>query len=126
LHSDLDKQDVLAAFIAEGHMVRHMRRMRALYAGRREVLLQRLREDFADRLAIVPSAAGLHICAHSHSIEHTEAVVNRARQQGMKIDSLQRFYVRAQRRPGILFGYGSIDATQIPKGLALLDRLWRS
>ena len=125
-HSDIDKQEVLAAFIAEGHMARHMRRMRARYGERRELLLRCLRENFADRLSIVLSAAGLHICAHTRSGKETETIVDRARQNGMRIESLRRFQLDTRSRPGMIFGYGAIEVAQIPKALVLLDRLWRA
>src|SRR5215211_5883732 len=38
-HSPILEQVVLADFIAEGHFLRHIRRMRALYAERQAVLL---------------------------------------------------------------------------------------
>jgi GntR family transcriptional regulator/MocR family aminotransferase len=124
-HSDIDKQDVLAAFITEGHLARHMRRMRRVYGERREVLLRSLRTDFANRLAIVPSLAGLHVCAHARPAMNLETIVERARREGMKIESLRRFYCQTESRPGMLFGYGAMEASQIPRALALLDRLWQ-
>lgn len=123
-HSDVDRQDVLAAFISEGHLARHMRRMRAVYRARREALLQGLRANFADRLDVVPSTAGLHLCAHVRDGTDTEALLERARQAGLRIESLRRFQIDARARAGLVFGYGAIEAAQIPKALALLDRLW--
>jgi GntR family transcriptional regulator/MocR family aminotransferase len=41
-HCDTMTQAVLASFIAEGHLARHVRRMRAEYAARREALLEGL------------------------------------------------------------------------------------
>jgi GntR family transcriptional regulator/MocR family aminotransferase len=123
-HSDVDRQDVLAAFISEGHLARHMRRMRGVYGARRELLLNELRQTFADRLDIVPSTAGLHLCARARLGYDTEALVERARQNGLRIESLRRFQIERRARPGLIFGYGAIDAAQIPKGLSLLQRLW--
>jgi GntR family transcriptional regulator/MocR family aminotransferase len=123
-HSDIDRQDVLAAFISEGHLARHMRRMRSVYGTRRELLLKELGQTFADRLHTVPGTAGLHVCAHARSGHDTESLVERARHNGLRIESLRRFQIDRRGRPGLLFGYGAIDATQIPRGLNLLDRLW--
>ncbi|MDZ7865072.1 hypothetical protein [Acidovorax sp.] len=37
-HAPGDTQDVLARFITEGHLLRHLRRMRELYPQRQQVL----------------------------------------------------------------------------------------
>jgi len=47
------------AFIAEGHLARHVRRMRKVYAERRTSLLDALQEHCCDLLDPVPASAGL-------------------------------------------------------------------
>lgn len=66
-------QDTLAAFIEEGHLARHVRRMRSLYAARRAALLDGLRTHFSGWLDPVPSAAGLHLCALADASVDMEA-----------------------------------------------------
>src|SRR5439155_25467161 len=55
------EQEVLAEFIAEGHFERHLRRMRVLYAARRRILLDALRQAFGDRVDVIGAEAGLHV-----------------------------------------------------------------
>lgn len=50
----------LKDFIADGHLERHIRRMRRLYGRRREVLLQSLRRDLAGAATVYGDAAGMH------------------------------------------------------------------
>jgi GntR family transcriptional regulator / MocR family aminotransferase len=54
-------QQVLSDFIGEGHFERHLRRMRRLYQGRRDTLLQALRTHFGDELTPGGDGAGLHL-----------------------------------------------------------------
>ena len=55
-------QHVLADFIAEGYFASHVRRMRLLYARRRQILLHALKDEAADclRLACAPSGNAPH------------------------------------------------------------------
>jgi len=62
-HSPALPQLALASFIAEGHLVRHVRRMRKIYRKRRATLETALAVHTAEWLTPVPSAAGLHLSA---------------------------------------------------------------
>ena len=50
-------QRAVAAFMAEGHYLRHLRRMKRIYAVRRDALATCLREMAHDGVAIAGSAA---------------------------------------------------------------------
>src|SRR5215469_3508149 len=54
------EQAVLADFLGEGHMERHIRRMHRLYGLRREALLDSLHKHFGDRAKVLGDAAGMH------------------------------------------------------------------
>jgi GntR family transcriptional regulator/MocR family aminotransferase len=118
-------QETLAAFIAEGHLARHVRRMRTVYGARRRVLLDGLRKDFSEWLRPVPAAAGLHLTALADPSVDIEALVERARKRDVGISSLRRFEFDARgRRPqGLVFGYGALDERGIAEGLARLGKL---
>src|SRR4051794_36658180 len=59
LLSPFVNQHALAAFITDGHLARHIRKMRAIYSQRRRVLL----DGLPGWLHPIPSFAGLHIAA---------------------------------------------------------------
>src|SRR4030095_13892990 len=56
-------QGTLGAFIEEGHLARHVRKMREVYRTRHEVLLEGLRRHFGRWLEPVPSMGGMHPAA---------------------------------------------------------------
>jgi len=120
-HCDSLVQDTLAAFIAEGHLVRHVRKMRQIYAARRQRLLEGL-QAFDDWLQPVPSAAGLHMAALFTSPTQADTIAERARQQDIGVQSLRAFY-SGKPKSGLVFGYGTIGETAIAEGLARLRRL---
>lgn len=122
-HSDVLTQETLAAFIAEGHLARHVRKMRGLYAVRRQRLIDGLHDDFTPWLAAVPGAAGLHVAALTRPGINPHAIVQRAQQAQIRIAA---FGVPGHARSGprgLLFGYGAINEDAIGQGLASLRRL---
>src|SRR5262245_55644905 len=60
-HTPLVEQAALADFLREGHLERHVRRMRRLYKRRREVLLDAIDRQFGSRALVRGDAAGLHV-----------------------------------------------------------------
>jgi len=117
-------QHALAAFIAEGHLARHIRRMRSVYSQRRRQLLDGLQRDFARWLRPIPSFAGLHIAALLGDSEDADAVVTRARDLGVGVGSVGSYCVGRPDIQGLIFGYGAIAEHDITGGLSELRRLW--
>jgi GntR family transcriptional regulator/MocR family aminotransferase len=115
-------QDTLAAFIAEGHMARHVRKMRGVYAERRAVMLAALNEDFQHVLTPVDSAAGLHLAALSKPGIDADTLVARALKDSVRFYSLSTFSPAERGKSGFVFGYGALDVESIEAGLARLRR----
>lgn len=117
-------QQTLAQFISEGHLARHVRRMRQVYAGRRALLLDGLRQQLGPWLTAVPSAAGLHLAALMPPEIHAAAVVEQARQSGVGVYSLRDFQVGRVGKSGLVFGFGEITEREITEGLSRLRRIF--
>src|SRR5262249_16009440 len=52
-----------AAFMEEGHLLKHVRRVRQIYKKRRLHLIENLRLEFEGILEVLPSSYGMHVCA---------------------------------------------------------------
>jgi GntR family transcriptional regulator/MocR family aminotransferase len=115
-------QETLASFIGEGHLARHVRRMRQIYGGRREALLEGLEKHLRAELAPVPSAAGLHLAAFTQSPVDADRIVERATHLGTGVYSLRRFQIGRTGRSGLVFGYSSLTEREINEGLIRLAR----
>ncbi len=63
-HPSSIAQAALVDFIGEGHLAAHIRRMRALYGERQAALIAAVRGRLGERLALAPSAAGMHLVGH--------------------------------------------------------------
>jgi GntR family transcriptional regulator/MocR family aminotransferase len=72
-HSPAASQLALASFIREGHLARHIRKMRRLYALRRARIINAIGPG--GRLRLLPSAAGLHVGATLRSGKPLDDVI---------------------------------------------------
>ncbi|MCO5396836.1 PLP-dependent aminotransferase family protein [Ralstonia soli] len=107
-------QAVLADFIAEGHFVSHIRRMRGVYAQRREALLASIANEFGEALPVHDGASGLHLVLGLPAGTDDVAVANRALANDVVTRPLSRYYQDETRRePGLLLGYGHVETEHI-------------
>jgi len=119
-------QAVLADFIAEGHFVAHIRRMRQLYARRRQALLGAIRQHFGEQLPIHDGAAGLHLVLGLPPGSNDLAVSEQAMRAGVLTRPLSQYYRGAAPQPGLLLGYAHVDEADIPRHFATLAQVIRS
>ena len=124
-HSPLMAQDILAAFISEGHLARHVRKMRKIYSERREVLQHALEQFCGNRLRVLGIGAGLHLAAYLSGPVSASALIGRAREAGIALDAIQRFAVADRKSDGLVFGYGAIGSDRIGDAVRRLARLTR-
>jgi GntR family transcriptional regulator/MocR family aminotransferase len=123
-HQPVLEQDALAAFIIEGHMARHVRKMRKLYAERRELILSGLQAHFSQWLEPIPASGGMHLTALAREALDYDAIALSARQRGMDVRSLQTFSSSGSGQKGLIFGYGATAPEAISDGLLQLRRLF--
>jgi len=115
-HSDALMQNVLAAFILDGHLVRHVRRMRSIYAARRMALLRGIERHLSEWLAPIPSEVGLHLAARIRDRRLAPRVFACAAEHLPGAHSIAEYATRPL-HPALALGYGVIDAPEIPRAL---------
>ncbi len=121
-HCDTITQSVLAAFIRDGHLARHVRRMQSIYAARREALLDGLHHELGRWLEPIPSEAGLHLAARIRAPQLASAIFTQARRHAPGAQSTAEYSMTPPDRPALAFGYGVIDAGDITMALSRLRR----
>jgi GntR family transcriptional regulator/MocR family aminotransferase len=116
-------QAAVADFIAEGHLLRHVRRMRGEYAERRRVLEQMLKRHLGERAQIFPAIAGLHLAVGLPGVD-TDELTRRAWGAGVGVEPLSRYWLGdGGGVPGLVLGYGSITAARIPEAVRRLAKV---
>jgi GntR family transcriptional regulator/MocR family aminotransferase len=117
-------QAVLAEFIADGYLGTHIRRMRSLYAERRERLMAAVRSRYGDSLPVLGSAAGLHLVLELPQLKDDLAVSRQAQQQGVLSRALSGYYSSARSaRAGLILGYACVPQAQIEPAFAQLSQV---
>ncbi|GEP58084.1 MocR-like pyridoxine biosynthesis transcription factor PdxR [Reyranella soli] len=107
------QQEVLAEFIAQGHLSSHIRRMRTLYRDQRDRLVATLRRRAGDRLDVEPPDQGMHLVAYLRPGLSDTAVERAALADGVVVRALSRLYVKARPRQGLLLGFSGYPAAAI-------------
>jgi GntR family transcriptional regulator/MocR family aminotransferase len=119
-HSSTPIQAMVAAFITEGRLTRHVRKMRQIYRRRRAVLLEILARDLAPWLTPIPSLYGMHVAAEARAGLDLEAVAASLARRNIWLHTLRRYYLGPPTRAGLVFGYGVADEQALRQGLAAL------
>jgi GntR family transcriptional regulator/MocR family aminotransferase len=109
-------QAATADFLAEGHLARHVRRMRRLYAERREAVLGALAERASAELVVTPRGGGLHVLARfaPGRQRSDQDVVRRANALRLSPTPLSVCFSRVPRRggSGLLLGFAGLHSAR--------------
>jgi len=109
-------QDALAHCILDGHLARYVRRMRKLYADRRQVMLDAFAQDLSPWLQPIPSEAGIHVAARFHAPAdnaRAQAIVAKVRRHAPGAQTIGAFALGTAPDMGVVFGLGCIEAAAI-------------
>lgn len=121
-HCSTPIQIGVAEFIAEGHLTRHVRKMRGVYQERRQLLLSSLTGELKNWLTPVPSLYGMHVAALAHDDLDIEALGRILHRDNVKLHSLRRYYLGEAIQGGVVFGYGAVTIAEMTKGLSILAK----
>lgn len=117
-HAPVLTQAALADFITEGHLARHIRKMRRDYAARHDILTAALNHHFGDRLRIFEAHAGVHLATRTETAAEADSLRRAAEGRNVRIDDLNAYSLRDGGPPGLVFGYGLIPRDQIEPAIA--------
>jgi GntR family transcriptional regulator/MocR family aminotransferase len=106
-------QHAFADFISRGELDRHLRRMRAHYRRRRDLLVRALADDLPEAL-VRGVAAGLHATAQLPDHYDEQAIIDAARRRRIDLTTMRDFWMApAGRPPTLLLGYAQLPEAAI-------------
>ncbi|KVG65218.1 PLP-dependent aminotransferase family protein [Burkholderia pseudomultivorans] len=113
-HAPTADQHVLAAFIAEGHLDRHIRRVRGVYAEQRALLIDTLAARLPrERAWVQPGDQGMHVVLWlADGIDDLD-VVARAADAGIAVRAVSPMFAPGTARPGLVLGFGGFGRAQL-------------
>src|SRR5262249_37216374 len=114
-------QRAVLALIAAGDLERHIRRMRHEYARRRAVLAAAFGDGAARRG--LGGKAGVHMVLPA--TQDPGAVATAARERGVAVSTLERYYAGPPVTKGLLLGYGGCPLADVARACQVLTSILR-
>ena len=118
-HCPTVEQAVLAEFIADGHLARHIRRMRMLYWERQNILLENLHRELAGALEVRAHEAGMHVVGWLKGVRDS-VISRRARDLGVDAPALTTYREKTGGRSGLVLGYAAYSGVQLRQAVTTL------
>jgi GntR family transcriptional regulator/MocR family aminotransferase len=119
-HPPVMAQFALAGLLEDGTIDRHLRRAGRIYTQRYQILRAALAGPLSPWLSALPAQAGLHLTALLPGPGDEEKVQAAAAARGIATTGLSQYFHARPARPGLVIGFGAIDAAALPAALAEL------
>lgn len=114
------EQHAFADFLKRGELDRHLRRMRARYRLRRDVLVEAL-ADALPQATVHGIAAGLHATVRLPDTYDEGAIREHAERRGIRLDVMTDYRTASTGPPTLLLGYAQITESAIRAGVRELE-----
>ncbi|WP_211100585.1 MocR-like pyridoxine biosynthesis transcription factor PdxR [Acuticoccus sediminis] len=118
-------QSIVADFIAEGHFSSHLRRMRDLYRGRRDALMDAADRHLGGMLALSPTDTGFHTIGLLPPGLDERTVAEAVKTAGLAMAPLSRFALSPLAVQGLTLGFSAVSPQEIDRGVARLAEVLR-
>jgi GntR family transcriptional regulator/MocR family aminotransferase len=115
-------QAVLCDFIVDGHLARHLRRMRNLYAGRLAALIEGGKQHLSGLLELSNVRAGLYTIGYLKNGMASRQAETLAAAQGIEVLAADRYTLRRPDPKALVLGFAAFDGTEIRQGLVRLAK----
>ncbi len=125
-------QHIVSRFIRDGHYERHLNKMRALYKGRHDALIDALK-PLAAHCRISGEHAGVHLLINFHDGKTEAELIERAKDKGVLVYGLSDYRIggsTGQEAKGkmqeatIVLGYAGLTEEQIKEAAEILVSCW--
>jgi GntR family transcriptional regulator / MocR family aminotransferase len=115
-------QSVLCDFIVEGHLGRHIRRMRELYAGRLDALMEAGRRHLKGAMEIGRVRAGLYTAGFLQNEMSSQEAEAALVEHGVESLGMHRFALNGGDPRGVVLGFAAFDEKEIRRGVLQMAR----
>ena len=119
-HSSPIDQATLARFITEGFFLSHIKRMRKIYAERRDFFIQQFNDLLGAHFILQVPEAGLNIVAWLKRESDFDVIRRITRDIGVRPSPLSFFCNEAKLKPAFVFGFAAWTPAQIRESLGKL------
>ncbi|MBT2689412.1 PLP-dependent aminotransferase family protein [Bacillus sp. ISL-47] len=118
-------QRVAANFMEEGNYTSHIAKMRTLYRGKRNCLIESLSNHLGEQFEIIGGTAGLHITVTLPEGLNESKAIELAKARGVEIDAVSPMYLLHKPNHQVMLGYGAPTMQEIQRGVHLIANVWQ-
>ncbi|MCC8108645.1 MAG: PLP-dependent aminotransferase family protein [Planctomycetes bacterium] len=116
-------QAVLARFIEEGGLNRHIKNMTRAYGLKRTALVAAVQARFGDDSRVIGDSAGLHLALKLPGQSFDRNFADTCRRVGLAVMPCSRYELAGtEYADTLLLGYGNVEPDRIADGVALLAK----
>jgi GntR family transcriptional regulator/MocR family aminotransferase len=98
--------------------------MQRVYFDRQQVLIESLRRCLPT-ICPLPAVAGLHLAGFLPHGYVVDELIARSAATGVGLYSIAPFYISSA-RAGLMFGFGSCNASEIAEGIARMSKVYEA
>lgn len=117
-HTPMLEQAAAADFLGDGHLERHVRRMRRHYGRRRDTLVESLARHFGARVQVSGDPAGMHVLARFDD----DGIAGRAARNKVALADAARYYLTQPPAGEFILGFSVLGERTIREGVRRLAR----
>lgn len=125
-HGSVFEQQVLRRFIDEGHLARHVRRMRNLYRDRQEMLQNACARHLGSGLEVERASSGLQTVAWLPPNYDDRVIARKAQALDVELAPLSRFCLQHPQRPALVLGFGGFDEQEFDDAARRLAQVFQT
>jgi GntR family transcriptional regulator/MocR family aminotransferase len=120
-HTPIHQQAALHGFMKEGHLERHIRRMRRTYGLRRAALVEALNVHFGATATVLGEAAGMHAYVRFDD----PGVAARAKRNKVQLRGIEPYYIGKAPPSDYLLGFSMLTERGLREGIKLISAAGR-
>ncbi|MFP3918773.1 PLP-dependent aminotransferase family protein [Lysinibacillus telephonicus] len=123
LHTPSMDQLILARFIEEGHLERHIMKMKKIYKKRRDFLIHCLKTTFSNNIKICGYSTGLHLIVEWKECHFSKDLLDEIEVFGVKIYPVEDHAIeKGKHKNRIILGFGHLTNGEIEEGITRLNQ----
>ena len=113
-------QAILAEFISDGHFGHHVRKMRAVYLERSQLLIELGKKHLGGILEIQTPESGMKTIGWLAQNRGDLVAAKRAEDVGLEVIPISTFAQKCDVRPGLMLGFAGCQENELRRGSRLL------
>jgi GntR family transcriptional regulator/MocR family aminotransferase len=119
-------QLALAEFLRGGQFAIHLRKMRRLYAQRRDALVAALTQQLGNLVTLYGGSSGIHLTLGLPSSFDDVAISSACAKQQIAVTPLSQLAIGTPLHNGLMLGYAQVPAQDMTRHVAVLARMLKS